>query len=306
MELNQAEADLRAVGGDPALADALSRELATLFQSAQVKQPAAGVQVLFNKDKALPPHKQRPNNRGIRVSLWCCGQKVKRCNQMTDARACPSWADAARCLRCEVEKDHSSAVCLERARAARAAAPVPECAPTAPRDFFAAMRAGSAEIVAEQRAGVAVQQLREQMRQQEAHAGQKRLALEAQLAANLAVLSQPQKKQQLECSGCSCSGAASSTSVEPLGPYWAEWDLTTWRRLEASRYKLRRLPLEDRQHVARGVHRAARGHAGALHHDRRGLVGSIQEWAGGSRQEAAVLITKLVKHFDLKVRLLDD
>ena len=41
------------------------------------------------------------------------------------------------------------------------------------------MRAGSALIIAEQRAGVAVQQLREQMRQHEAQAGQKRLALEA-------------------------------------------------------------------------------------------------------------------------------
>ena len=73
MELNRAEADLRAVGGDPALADALSCELTALFQCAQVKQPAAGVQVLFNKDKALPPQQQRPNHRGVRVSLWCCG-----------------------------------------------------------------------------------------------------------------------------------------------------------------------------------------------------------------------------------------
>ena len=81
------------------------------------------MQVLFNKDKALPPEQQRPNNRGVRITLWCCGQKVKRCNQLTDARACPSWADAARCLRCEVEKDHSSSECLEQASAACAAAP---------------------------------------------------------------------------------------------------------------------------------------------------------------------------------------
>ena len=107
MEINQAEADLRAVGGDPALAAALTDELSALLACKQVKQPAAGVQVLFNKDKALPPEQQRPNHRGVRITLWCCGQKVKRCNQLTDARACPSWADAARCLRCEVEKDHS-------------------------------------------------------------------------------------------------------------------------------------------------------------------------------------------------------
>ena len=260
------------------------------------------MQVLFNKDKALPPEQQRPNNRGVRITLWCCGQKVKRCNQLTDARACPSWADAARCLRCEVEKDHSSSQCLERAGAACAAAPVPESAPTAPRDFFAAMRAGSAELVAAQRASVAVQQLREKIRQEEAIAGQKRLALEAQLATNLSVLQKPQKKQQLEGSGCSCSGAASSSAPEPpQQPYWAEWDLSTWRRLEASRYKMRQLELKDRPHVTRGVHRAARGDDGALLHERRGLIGCIQEWAGGSRQEAAVLIAKLVRRLDLKV-----
>ena len=109
MKINQAEADLRAVGGDPALAAALFPidELNALFACPQVKVPEAGVQVLFNKDKALPPEQQRPNQRGVRITLWCCGQKVKRCNQLIDARACPSWADAARCLRCEVEKDHS-------------------------------------------------------------------------------------------------------------------------------------------------------------------------------------------------------
>ena len=96
MELKRAEADLRAVGGDPALADALTNELNALFSCPQVKQPAAGVQVLFNKDKGLPPEQQRPNHRGVRISLWCCGQKVKRCNKKTDGGACPSWADAAR------------------------------------------------------------------------------------------------------------------------------------------------------------------------------------------------------------------
>ena len=45
MEINQAEADLRAVGGDPALAAALTDELSALLACKQVKQPAAGVQV---------------------------------------------------------------------------------------------------------------------------------------------------------------------------------------------------------------------------------------------------------------------
>ena len=82
--------------GDPGL-DALIDELNALFACPQVKVPEAGQHVLFNSDKDLPPERQRPNMRGVRCTLWCCGQKVKRCNKKTDGDACPSWADRPCC-----------------------------------------------------------------------------------------------------------------------------------------------------------------------------------------------------------------
>ena len=85
------------------------------------------------------------NKRSVLIGLWCCaGQLSKRCNTKTadDIRgpACPNVAVAARLLKEQVEEEHGSSACLERARQARADAARTGPAAVATVDLFARMR----------------------------------------------------------------------------------------------------------------------------------------------------------------------
>ena len=78
------------------------------------------------------------------------------------------------------------------------------------------------------------------------------------------------------------------------------WDIETWRRLESWVQNRRQTPLTDEEPEHEHNHRGKR--EGALDHERRGIIGTIQDWACGSRLEAARLIAQVVERLDLKVR----
>ena len=305
MEPAGISAALAEVGGDEGLQAALSEELRLLLACPQVRPPATGAKVFFNADHNLPPAQQRPQERGVRFSLLCCKQITKRCNARQGEAACPTWLEAVRFVRSAVQEKHSGEACLERAAAARIAEGLgaPQSAAAAPRSVFQLMAAAQLE---QQRARTQSQQLQKDLNVtilEEAKVGQKRALLEEQLAACAATLRLPPKRPRSSSTPCfsSCSHGGSSEAAEELPP-WADWSLDTWRRLEAVRQRLRRITLKDRPPL--GAKERPRGSKSALEHERRGLVGAVQEWACGSRQEAAMLISRLVERLELKVRLL--
>ena len=306
-------AALAEVGGDEGLQAALSEELRLLLACPQVRPPSASAKVFFNADKHLPPAQQRPQERGVRFSLLCCKQATKRCNAKQGDAACPTFVEATRFVRQIVLEKHRGEACLERAAAARIAEGLDAAPPAAaaPKNAFELLAAGQ---LAQQKASSATHQLRKDLALaalEEKQAGQKRVALEGQLAACESTLRPPSKQRR------SSSSAGSSTfeldlterrlSVQTAAPLqqasWMSWDLETWRRLESWAHNRRQTELTHDQPLdqpARGPLRGVR--EGPLDHERRGLIGTIQDWACGSRHEAAHLIAQVVQRLDLKVR----
>ena len=306
MEPAGISAALAEVGGDEGLQAALSEELRLLLACPQVRPPAAGTRVFFNADRHLPPALQRPQERGVRFSLLCCKQATKRCNSKQGEAACPTWVEATRFVRRAIQEKHSGQACLERAAAARVAEGLDTAAPAVapPKNAFQMLFAAQ---LAQQKASSASQQLRKDLAlvaEEEARAGQKRAALEEQIAACESVLQPPSKQRRSSSSTGSSSlfGGGSQTAAPPQQS-WMTWDLGTWRRLESWVQHRRQTPLSHEQPLQAEQARGARD--GALDHERRGLIGSLQDWSCGSRHEAAHLIARLVERLDLKVRLLE-
>ena len=68
------------------------------------------------------PQSRRAQQRGVRFSTWCCGQLNRKCNNVSGEGACPSWIEAVRYVRGQVEEKHNGMECLEAAATRRAAA----------------------------------------------------------------------------------------------------------------------------------------------------------------------------------------
>ena len=87
---------------------------------------------------------------------------------------------------------------------------------------------------------------------------------------------------------------------EGLRPYdgYTEQD---WQRQESWLWSRRREPLQADK-AGRKPEKMPRGHSdGPLHHWRRGLVGAVQDWAEGSKADAATLVLSLIKELELEV-----
>ena len=143
--------------GDAELKEPLHAELKLLFACPQVRLPAANQKIFFNGDAKLPPCKQRAQQRGIRLSFWCCGQYVKRCNDKAGDEACPTLLEVVKQTRERVIAKHSSAECLQRMTAKREEAmalqPAPPELQRAPLNAFEALKAGQ---LASQRSASAI------------------------------------------------------------------------------------------------------------------------------------------------------
>ena len=79
-----------------------------------------------------------------------------------------------------------------------------------------------------------------------------------------------------------------------------EYSLKEFLRQESWLWERRRVALSDA--LARLPAELPRGERdGPLHHWRRGLVGVVQDWAEGSRADAAKLVFGLIKELELEV-----
>ena len=218
-----------AEGEEPLLA-----ELGRLFACPQVRQPAPGAKIFFNKDSKRSLAQQRGNQRGLRVTLWCCGQRVTRCNDKPGEQGCPTFLEAVKQFRGRVQAEHCSADCLERAAANRSQVEALQPAPApAPRNFFEAMAAGS---IAGQRLSSTVARVQHELgelEKEESALAAKRKALSAELSRQVLCLEEVTKKQKTAAAaGGSCSSAPAAATAAPP-PYWSNWPLEVFRWLEA-------------------------------------------------------------------------
>ena len=85
-----------------------------------------------------------------------------------------------------------------------------------------------------------------------------------------------------------------------LRPYDAYTE-QEWQRQESWLWSRRREPLHADK-AGRAPEQMPRGRSdGPLHHWRRGLVGAVQDWAEGSKADAATLVLSLIKELELEV-----
>ena len=94
----------------------------------------------FMFDRARPPG-SRAQLRGAICRVICCNKQIDhKCNDKTDAAACPSHVEAIKKLRQKVQQQHGSEACLAKAREKLAAEGSSSAGVTEPpRDAFAAM-----------------------------------------------------------------------------------------------------------------------------------------------------------------------
>ena len=91
------EAPQELVAALTAHGEALAAELRALDEMPQVKLMPASV-----FDRATPPGSVA-QQRGVICRLLCCGKTLdQKCNNSTDASACPTHVEAARKLRAKV------------------------------------------------------------------------------------------------------------------------------------------------------------------------------------------------------------
>ncbi|KAL1530034.1 hypothetical protein AB1Y20_000959 [Prymnesium parvum] len=151
--------------------DALAVELDRLSHMVQVKLTEGSV---FDRAK---PRGSVARKRGVICKLLCCGRQLdQKCNELIGDSACPTHVEAARMLVAKVEKYHSSAECLEKARL-RSVAEDSSRATTRepPLNALAAMMQ---RPLAKQRAVAALKASEKRMREAEAEHVEARQAVE--------------------------------------------------------------------------------------------------------------------------------
>jgi hypothetical protein len=115
----------------------------------------------------------------------------------------------------------------------------------------------------------------------------------ASLEAARDALATHTKKQRAEAT------TAPAPATEPAwrSRLYADYQLEMWRQEEGKVYNRRREPLTDKP--SRPAAELRRGEFGPLDHWRRGLVGAVQDWAAGSRADAAMMIYALIQRLEL-------
>lgn len=96
-------------------------------------------------------------------------------------------------------------------------------------------------------------------------------------------------------------GTSNEREVDGEAATWESWSLSTWRRLEANTQSRRSVEIKD-DHETEASALPPRGDdtRGWRGHWRRGLIGGVQDWAEGSRSNAAYMLAALAVHFNVE------
>jgi hypothetical protein len=133
-----------------------------------------------------------------------------------------------------------------------------------------------------------------------------REAAEAQAKASKAAADAlgQQKKKQKTTAGSS-SGTVEAKQVEADAtdeePTWKLWSLSRWRKHESEVQSRRSVAIDisnDKALPPRGDEER-----GWRKHWRRGMIGSIQDWAGGSQKSVVFMLAEMARYFGVQVEV---
>jgi hypothetical protein len=89
---------------------------------------------------------------------------------------------------------------------------------------------------------------------------------------------------------------AAKAMAKALDPA-TDWDLETFRRTETATKNRRAVPVTSGGPTGRPFDK---GKKGPIKHARQGLLGAVQFWARGSRQNVVILLMKLIRLFGVE------
>jgi hypothetical protein len=252
--------------------------------------------------------------RGVQVSLNCTSdcclpqQPIQGCSA-----AIPTRAHAAEILLATVNQQHAECI-RDRARWSKGET---STAPTAFTHIGEAQRKATEVAAARQREAEQHQRVAaatsavEAAAQAELKAAIEREAAEAALAELKESFHSAKRQKAADSTAGSSSSAVEAEAAEAAEavatddtPVWKTWALSRWRKHEAETQRRR-----SRQVRAEGVEvdvanadesLPPRGDEGWRRHGRRGLIGSVQDWAAGSRPRVVFMLAELAKYFDVE------
>ena len=129
-------------------------------------------------------------------------------------------------------------------------------------------------------------------------------AAEAQAAASKAAAAGlgPQQKKQ-KTTADSSSGGVEAEAAEAAAtddePTWKLWPLSRWRKHE-SEVQARRAVVIDINNADESLPPRGDEERGWHKHWRRGLIGSIQDWAEGSKHRVVFMLAEMARYFGVE------
>ena len=249
---------------------------------------------------------------GVQVTLNCTEDC---CQQQQPIQGCsaaiPSRAHAAELLLAALQREHAECI-RDRNRWNEGET---SAAPTAFSHIGDVQRKASEVAAARQREAEEHRKMRAAREAVAAAAVAELKAVAEREAAEAALADLQDSVQSAKRQKAGDGAASSSTDVaaEALNtdatdeePSWRTWQLPRWRKHEAEVQRRR-----SRQVRAEGVcvdianadeALPPRGDEGRgwRQHWRRGLIGSIQDWAAGSRPRVAFMLAELARYFDVQ------
>mmetsp|Transcript_16169 Transcript_16169/g.40727 ORF Transcript_16169/g.40727 Transcript_16169/m.40727 type:complete len:875 (-) Transcript_16169:94-2718(-) len=265
----------------------------------------------------------------VHVTVWCCWEKSRRAFKQVmiscDNDAKPTHLDALRALRAKVEAEHCSPTHegdpkaqerhLEIQRSSDAALGTPTSS-----DAFNMLALGQAALRrAAEKAKLDEERVRKAYAAEVAAVSAREKAEEQAKAsrARAEELRRPQRKKRQKTS-CNAS-RSSSVDLEGQGhdahstteavetddePSWSSWTLPRWRKHESEMQKRRCMKIDDTV-ADQSLPRKGNEKQGWRWHWRRGLVGSVQDWAEGSRFRVAFMLAELAAYFEVEKQVVE-
>jgi hypothetical protein len=245
----------------------------------------------------------KANQQGVQVTLTCnChlqSKAMRRCSA-----AVPTRAHAAELLLADVTAKHAECI-RDRDRWSEGET---SAAPTAFSHISEVQRKASEVAAACQREAEQQQKVRAAKKAVEAAARAELNAVLEREAAEAALAELKEAVRATKRQKAADGAAASSTDVEAVAesaeqnedePSWRSWTLSRWRKHE-SELQERRSVVINPKNTDKSLPPRGDEDRGWRRHWRRGLIGSIQDWAEGRKHRVVFMLAELARYFGVQ------
>ena len=247
------------------------------------------------------------NANKVLATVSCCWemsrQSFKQIPMACHQEERPTPLEALRALREKLIREHGGNDHVHHPKAvARRAELEQETQPASNANAFDRMKAAAAlQSMAAQRAEADARAL-EKAHSAEVEATHAREVAEARAAESAAKAKalaprRASKKQKTASASASTSTTAAEADTDKPDS-WSTWAVSMWRKEERWIQK-RRSRRIDPDSTDTSLPPRGGEERGWRNHWRRGLIGTVQDWADGSKFRAAYMIAELAKHFDV-------